>query len=108
MDLENVIFEIISNSGVAKSLVYEAIKKSEIGEFEESYKLLKEADDYLIKVHNVQTEFIQKEASGEKIDIGVLFVHAQDHLMSTIEIRNLAESLITMNKRLYYLESKSS
>lgn len=106
MDLETVVFEIITNSGLAKSLVYEAIKKSEQGKFDEIDDLLKEADEYLVKVHNVQTEFIQKEASGDKVEIGVLFVHAQDHLMSTLEIRNLSEALINANRRLYYLENK--
>ena len=40
-DMELIIFEIISNGGNAKALVYEAMEESEKGNFEESRSLLK-------------------------------------------------------------------
>ncbi len=104
--LEVIIFEIISNGGNAKGLVYEAISASENGEFDKADELLKEADEYLVKAHNIQTELIQKEASGEHHDVRVIFVHAQDHLMTALEVRTLAENIIKVNKRLYALENR--
>ena len=100
-DMELIIFEIISNGGNAKALVYEAMEESEKGNFEEARKLLEEADTFLNKAHQVQTE-----AAGERNEVTVLFVHAQDHLMTSIEVRTLAENVIRMNERLWKLEHK--
>lgn len=103
-EMEMIIFEIISNGGNAKGLVYEAIEKSENGEFEEAEALLKEADEYLVKAHQIQTDLIQDEARGNHHDVSVLFVHAQDHLMTAMEVRTLVEILIRQNKRISALE----
>ena len=96
--MELIIFEIISTGGTAKGLAYEALKAAENGDFEEAERLLKEADEYLNQAHKVQTDIIQAEARGEHTEVSVLFVHAQDHLMTAIEARNLIEQMIKMYK----------
>ena len=96
--MELIIFEIISTGGTAKGLAYEALKAAENGDFEEAEKLLKEADEALNQAHKVQTDIIQAEARGENTEVSVLFVHAQDHLMTAIEARNLIEKMIKMYK----------
>lgn len=105
-DMELIVFEIISNGGNAKALVYEAIEASENGNFKEARDLLNEADTFLNKAHQVQIDLIQKEAAGERNEVTVLFVHAQDHLMTSIEVRTLAENIIRMNERLWKLENR--
>lgn len=105
-DMELIVFEIISNGGNAKALVYEAIEASENGNFKEARDLLNEADTFLNKAHQVQTDLIQKEAAGERNEVTVLFVHAQDHLMTSIEVRTLAENIIRMNERLWKMENR--
>ena len=96
--MELIIFEIISTGGTAKELAYEALAAAENGDFEEAEKLLKEADEALNQAHKVQTDIIQAEARGENTEVSVLFVHAQDHLMTAIEARNLIEKMIKMYK----------
>lgn len=105
MNLEEIVFEIISNAGISKSLSYEALDLSIKGEIEEANKKLKEAEMYLLNSHKIQTSIIQNEASGNKMEINVLFVHAQDHLMSAIEIKNLIEKLILMNNEINKLKN---
>lgn len=102
-NMEMIIFEIISNAGTAKGMVYEAIAESQKGNFEEAQKLLKEADEYLVKAHQIQTNLIQEEARGNHTQVTVLFVHAQDHLMTALEVRSLADTLIAMNEKLHQL-----
>ncbi|OFK58132.1 PTS mannose transporter subunit IIA [Globicatella sp. HMSC072A10] len=102
--LELSIFNIISNGGNAKGLVYEAMEAAEKGDFEQADNLMKEADEFLTVAHQTQTELLQGEANGDKHDISLLMVHAQDHLMTSIEVRNLADLVIRMNKRLHDLE----
>lgn len=107
-EMEMLIFTIISHGGNAKGLVYEAIKVSEEGKFDEAETLLKEADSELKIAHQVQTQLIQDEANGKKHEVSVLFVHAQDHLMSAIEVRSLAEIFIRNNRRIIELERKEA
>lgn len=106
--LELSIFNIISNGGNAKGLVYEAMEAAEKGDFEQADRLMNEADEFLKVAHQTQTELLQGEANGDKHDISLLMVHAQDHLMTSIEVRNLADVVIRMNKRLHDLETKDN
>lgn len=105
-NLEQLIFETISYGGTAKAIVYEAMEEASKGNFEQAEALLKEADENLVHSHQIQTDFIHAEARGEKTEISVLFVHAQDHLMTALEVRSLAETVIAMYKRLHALEAK--
>lgn len=100
IDMEVIIFEIISQGGTAKGLAYEALEAAEKGDYEKSEQLLKEADEALLQAHNIQTQIIQAEAAGDKTEVSVLFVHAQDHLMTAIEAKTLIEHIIKLHKKL--------
>lgn len=100
LDMEVIIFEIINHGGTAKGLAYEALAAAEKGNYEESDRLLKEADKELLEAHHIQTSIIQAEAAGDKAEVSVLFVHAQDHLMTAIEAKSLIECMIKLYKRL--------
>lgn len=104
VNMEQIIFEIISYGGTAKGLSYEAISAAQDGEFDKAEELLKEADEALVHAHQIQTNIIQAEAGGEHYEVSVLFVHAQDHLMTSLEVRTLAENFIAILKRLDKLE----
>ena len=104
--MELVVFEIVNSAGTAKGLAYEALSEAEKGNFEKAENLLKEADEALLSAHNVQTEIIQAEVSGEGITPSVLFVHSQDHLMTAIEAKTLIEGMIKMYKRIDKLEKQ--
>lgn len=99
-NMELIIFEIINHGGTAKGLAYEALEAAEKGDYETAEKLLKEADESLVAAHKIQTEMIQAEAAGQKHEVSVLFVHAQDHLMTAIEAKSLIEYLIKMHKKI--------
>ncbi|MGG7178177.1 PTS lactose/cellobiose transporter subunit IIA [Clostridium paraputrificum] len=100
LDMDVIIFEIISHGGTAKGMAYEALQAAEKGDFEEADRLLKEADKELLEAHHIQTSIIQAEAAGDKTEVSVLFVHAQDHLMTAIEAKTLIECMIRLYKRL--------
>ncbi|MBG9982108.1 PTS lactose/cellobiose transporter subunit IIA [Aerococcaceae bacterium DSM 111020] len=104
--MEEIIFQIIAKSGNGKALAYEAINESFVGNFEQAKKLLKEADESLKEAHNTQTQLITDEVNGKQIEITMLFVHAQDHLMSAVEVRDLANLFIKQNIRIQELEYK--
>ncbi|MDR4151396.1 hypothetical protein FO584_33655, partial [Bacillus thuringiensis] len=47
-----------------------------------------------------QTERIQSEARGEKTEVSVLLIHAQDHSMNAITVKELAAEFIDLYKKL--------
>lgn len=96
--IELVAFEIISNVGMAKSLAVEALRDVRQGKYEESEAKLAEAAEFLTNGHHAHTSLIQKEAAGEKTEFSILFVHAQDHLMTAISEKNLIEQIIELTK----------
>lgn len=97
--MQEVIMEIIINGGDAKNYSMEAIEAAQNNDIATARELIKKSDKALQKAHNIQTSLIQNEAKGEKIIVGLLMVHAQDHLMNAVTVRDLAEHFINMYER---------
>jgi PTS system cellobiose-specific IIA component len=97
-ELEMVIMNIIINAGDCKNHAYMALNNVNEGNYEEAEKEMQLANDALAKAHDGQAMFLHKEANGEKIDMSVLFVHAQDHLMTAMTEKNLIEQIIELRK----------
>ena len=96
--LEMAIMNIIINAGDCKNHAYMALGKVNEGKYDEADEEMKLANEALSKAHDSQTEMLQKEAAGEKIDFSILFVHAQDHLMTAITEKNLIEQIMELTK----------
>lgn len=96
--MEENVFPIISLAGESKSLAYEALRLAKENKFDEAEEKMKEADSLLLKSHEFQTNLIIREADGEKIEITMLFVHAQDHLMTAMSEKNLIKEMIDILK----------
>lgn len=103
-ELEMIIFSIVGSAGEVKILAHEALAESFKGNFEKAEELIKDAEKAILKAHNVQTDLIQKEAAGESI---MLFVHAQDHIMTAMSEKELIKNLIKQNKKIKELEEKN-
>lgn len=99
--LENIIFSLISYSGEARSLAMEAMAKAREGAYVEAEEKLKAAEACIGNAHKYQTELIQKEAGGEKAEISLLLIHAQDHLMNAITIKELAYEIIALSRKIF-------
>ena len=100
MDLEKMIFSIISYSGDAKNLFMEAIKFAKNNENKKANNCIKEAEEKLIKAHSKQTELIKLESKGEKIENSILLTHGQDHLMTASLLKDLATEIIEIHKKI--------
>jgi len=106
-ELEMAIMNIIINAGDCKNHAYMALSNVNEENYEEAEKEMQLANDALGKAHDGQTMFLHKEANGEKINMSVLFVHAQDHLMTAISEKNLIEQIIELRKVVNTLINKS-
>ncbi|TDT51876.1 PTS lactose/cellobiose transporter subunit IIA [Fonticella tunisiensis] len=99
--MENEIFEIISHGGNARAFAFDAIKAAQEGKIEEAEELLKQAQEELDIAHNTQTKLIQAEINGHNLQMNLLMVHAQDHLMTAISEKNLIEHIVGLYKVLH-------
>lgn len=95
-----VAMKLIINGGSAKSSAFEAIRAAKKGQFTEADQKLNESDQFLIKVHNVQTQMLTAEANGVHAEVSLMMVHAQDHIMSAITFRDLAGEIVDLYKKL--------
>ena len=67
-EMELVCFQLIANSGAAKSSFVEAIQAAKKGLYEDANAKLVEAEEAFVEAHKIHAELIQKEASGEKTE----------------------------------------
>lgn len=102
ISLEDIITELVVNSGSAKSKAIQAIRAAKVGEFEKAALKIREATESLQNAHRFQTEIIQAEARGEnKCEVSLIMVHGQDHLMNAITTKDLAIEMIELYKIIY-------
>ncbi|WP_436879693.1 PTS lactose/cellobiose transporter subunit IIA [Staphylococcus pseudoxylosus] len=89
---------LIAYSGDAKSHAMEAIIASKKGYFKEAQQKLEKAESSLLEAHHIQTKMLSKEAQGENITMTLLTVHSQDHLMTAITFKDIAQEMIDLYK----------
>lgn len=95
-EIQEVAFEIILNSGEARTLIHEAFTKMREKLFVEAQNKIELANHSLVKAHKVQTELLQQYANGEKIEMEIIMVHAQDHLMTTMTLKEVALEMLAL------------
>ena len=100
LDIEMIAMTLIGHAGETKSLAYHAINVAKEGKFDEAQELMKQSTEEMLKAHELQTDLIVREAEGEKLDVGLIMVHSQDHLMTAILFKEFAKEFIEVYKRL--------
>lgn len=94
--VSEVAFQIILYSGNGKTNAMEAIQEAKKGNYDEAQHLIEKADEELAKAHSFQTGLLQKEASGTETSLNIILIHSQDHLMTSMTVRDLAIEFIEM------------
>ena len=80
--------QVIIFAGNARVILNEVVNAIEQNDFEKAESLIKKAENEITKAHEIQTDVIQAEARGDKLEMSLLLTHAQDTLMSAnTEIR---------------------
>ena len=92
------IMSLIINGGNARSAAMMAIKSAKQGKFDEADNYIEQAKESLNKAHHSQTELLTLEAGGEKMEISLLMIHAQDHLMNAITVKDMAIEFVDLYK----------
>ncbi|MGX7131570.1 PTS lactose/cellobiose transporter subunit IIA [Enterococcus songbeiensis] len=102
MDEKNLeaIMGLIMYGGNAKSDAMEAIQAAKAGDFEEAEEKIKDAEKSLVEAHHSQTNMLTQEAQGNHMEVTLLTVHSQDHLMTAIAFTDLAKEIIDLYRKI--------
>ncbi len=92
-------FEIVAYAGDARSKLLEALNAAQAGDFDKADKLIEKANECIVDAHKAQTELLAEEAKGNDIAYSVTMMHGQDHLMTTLLLKDLMKHLIDLYKR---------
>ena len=83
----------------ARSKLLLAVENAKTGNFDKCDQLIEEANACLVDAHKSQTELLQQEARGNHVEVGFITVHAQDHLMTTLLLKDIISTLIDVYKK---------
>lgn len=96
----NIAMEIILNAGDARNCASDAIDKLMDGNTEECDLLMSKSQESIKKAHLAQTNVIQDEARGNSVEIRLLFIHAQDTLMTIASEINMLQKMRIMYEKM--------
>ncbi len=99
--MEMTIVKLISYGGDARSSCMEAIHYAKVKDFKNAEKSMDNAIKQLEEAHKIQTKMIQAEAGGDKTELSLLLVHAQDHLMTAGVVKDLAWEFIELYQKIF-------
>jgi len=94
--LVEVAMQIIIHAGDSREKASQALKHAKEGNYEQAHACIGEAKELIIKAHHEQTDVVQSEAAGKHYDINLLFIHAQDTLMTIKSEVKLAAEMVEM------------
>ena len=67
--------------------------------YDEAEELLETANADILEAHLSQTGLLQEYASGTEINVEIIMVHAQDHLMTTMTLREVALEMLALYRK---------
>lgn len=105
-DLQLIAFNIILHSGNAKTKIHDAFNAMRQTDFNLAKQLLEQANEQILQAHKSQTGLLQSYANGIKINMEIIMVHAQDHLMTTMTMRELAIEMVHLYELNHQLTEK--
>lgn len=92
-------FEIVAYAGDARSKLLEALNAANEGDFDKAEQLTEEANECIANAHKAQTNLLAQEAQGDDIAFSITMIHGQDHLMTTLLLKDLMKHLIELYKK---------
>ena len=99
-ELHEKAFMIIAQVGAAKSCYVEAMNLARENKFDEANAIIEEGNQSYILAHKEHHDLVTREASGEDININLIFMHAEDQLLNTETLKIMALEMIELNKKI--------
>lgn len=99
-----VSMNIILNAGDARTDAFNAIQDAKNGNFESADEKIARAEEAIKAAHTAQTEVLQEEMSGTPHELCILFIHAQDTLMTIKSELSMAKEMIDLYRLVYSMK----
>lgn len=105
-DFSKISMSIILPAGEARTKASEALDAMMDDDTEKAENLIKEAKEYIKEAHKAQTDVLQALAAREydgncdPVIFPMLFIHAQDTIMTIMSEVNMSEKMIKMYKKI--------
>ncbi|MEC5317553.1 PTS lactose/cellobiose transporter subunit IIA [Brenneria populi subsp. brevivirga] len=103
MDMESTVMELIINAGESRSYAMEALRAAKQGQWEQVDEKLAASAAALKRAHDVQTMLIGMDEGCGKVQVNLILVHAQDHIMTSMLARELISELIDVQRQMQNL-----
>lgn len=97
--IQEIAFSIILHSGDSRTVIHEAFQDMREENYSEASEKLEKSNEYLVKAHKIQTELLQQYANGEDVTMEIIMVHAQDHLMTSMTLREVALEMLALYEK---------
>lgn len=97
---------IITDVGNARSKYIEAIQEAKTGDYERCNQLLREGNAAYAKGYRAHAELVSQEAGGQKADLSLLLIHAEDQLMSAESFKILCNEFLDIYRKFDDLQNQ--
>jgi PTS system cellobiose-specific IIA component len=98
--INSVAMEVILYAGNGREKIDDALAKMAEGSLPAAQELLADAEKDIIRAHTAQTSVIQRQVSGETMEYSLLFIHAQDTIMTINTELRMAQKMLPIVKML--------
>jgi len=93
--------QLILHSGTGRSMIIEAVEALCMdGDIAVARQKIADAGKEIGEAHDIQTALISAECDGEDIEKSVILIHAQDHFMTALAVRDMAKLMVHMYETL--------
>ena len=99
MSSEMLYLQIITEAGNARSKYVEAIQEAKANRYDACNELLKQGNEAYAKGHRIHADLLNQEAGGNKAELDLLLVHAEDQLMSAESFKILCSEFLDIYRR---------
>jgi len=97
---EEFLMTLLCQVGEARAAFMDAMQAARRGDFKQSQSLMKTGDDALVAVHKSQTSLIGFDQGEGKVTMTLILTHIQDHIMTTMLCREMAEEISVIHQKL--------
>jgi len=101
---EEFLMMLLTQAAMGESASKEAMLKARAGDFELAKSLIKQAESAFNNVHKTQTSLIGFDAGEGKVPMTLILTHVQDHIMTGMLAKEIAEEIILVRQELAELK----
>lgn len=94
--------QLILHSGTGRSMAIEAVRQLlKDGDVQAAQDKVTAAGKEIGEAHDIQTAMMTAECAGQSVEKSILLIHAQDHFMTALAVRDMAQLMVEMYASLH-------